>query len=298
MPADALPLVDTHQHLWDLSRFTLPWTKGNELLGRDHLMSDYLAATAGLDIRQTVYMEVDVDPAQQEAEARYVIDLCQRDDNPMSAAVISGRPSHEGFREYVAKIKNSRYIKGLRQVLHGPSTPRGYCTDPQFVRGIQHLGECGLSFDLCLRPDELLDGDKLVSQCPGTRFIVDHCGNLSVSETDPKRRETWELGMRHLADHDNTVCKVSGIIQSAREHWQAEDLASIINFTLDAFGPDRVMFGGDWPVCTPRASFRQWHDALRTIVADRAQQQQRKLFHDNAVRFYGLRAEGKPWKAA
>src|SRR4051812_4526544 len=80
-PAD-LPIVDTHQHLWDLTKFNLPWTKDNEKLGRSFVMSDYLAATRGLNVVKTVYMEVDVDPTQQQREAEFVIGLCQRDDNP------------------------------------------------------------------------------------------------------------------------------------------------------------------------------------------------------------------------
>jgi L-fuconolactonase len=242
MPTYAVPkIVDTHQHLWDLNRFSLPWTKEEKTLARDFLMSDYLRATDGLPIAQTVYMEVDVDPAQQVAEAEYVIDLCQREDNPMAAAVISGRPSHQGFADYVRKFKESPYIKGVRQVLHGPSTPRGYCLDTDFVKGIQFLGERGLSFDLCMRSGELLDADKLVAQCPHTRFILDHCGNMSVQEADAAARKLLQEGMRHLADHDHVVCKVSGIVASAAPDWTTEQLAPNIQFTLDTFGPDRVI---------------------------------------------------------
>ena len=290
-------IIDPHQHLWDLKRFALPWTKGNEVLGRDFLMSDYLTATAGLNVTQTVYMEVDVEPSQQEAEARYVIELCRRDDNPMAAAVISGRPAESGFREYVLKFKDAPEIKGVRQVLHGPSTPQGFCLDPQFIRGIQFLGERGLSFDLCLRSGELLDADKLVAQCPHTRFIVDHCGNMSVQETAPEQRKPWMEGMKHLADHDHVVCKVSGIVASAAKEWTIDQLAPNIQFTLDTFGPDRVMFAGDWPVCTLRASFRCWVDALRSIARKQSDADQAKLFHDNAVKFYGLSPDGKKWRA-
>ncbi len=285
------PIVDTHQHLWDLDRFSLPWTKGNQELGRNFLMSDYLQAAAGLGVEQTVYMEVDVDPTQQEAEARYVIEHCRRDDNPMAAAVISGRPVQDGFRDYVLKFKNDPEIKGVRQVLHGPSTPQGYCLDPKFVRGIEFLGERGLSFDLCMRSGELLDGDKLVAQCPGTRFIVDHCGNMSVTDSDPAHRKQWMEGMKHLADHDHVVCKVSGIIASAAPDWKVEHLAPNIRFTLETFGPDRVMFAGDWPVCTLRATLRQWVEALREITSDLSEPSRGKLFHENAVRFYGLKAK-------
>jgi L-fuconolactonase len=297
MPKPALPaIVDTHQHLWDLGRFSLPWTKGDKILGRNFLMSDYLQAIEGLKIAQTVYMEVDVEPAQQEAEARYAIEFCQRDDNPMAAAVISGRPAGDGFRDYILKFKGSPYIKGLRQVLHVSSTPPGYCTDPNFVRGIQLLGEHGLSFDLCMRSGELFDADKLVAQCPHTRFIVDHCGNMSVPEKDAGKRQAWMQGMRHLADHDHVVCKVSGIVASAAEDWTVEQLAPNIQFTLDTFGPDRVMFGGDWPVCTLRASFARWVTALDEITSGQSAAARQKLFHDNAVRFYGLAAAGKKWR--
>lgn len=298
MPKPPLPpIVDTHHHLWDLQRFSLPWTKGEPTLARNFLMSDYLQATVGLPIAQSVYMEVDVDPAQQEAEARYVSQLCDRDDNPLVGAVISGRPAQAGFREYLDKFKGNARIKGLRQVLHTPATPRGYCLAPEFVRGMHLLGERGLSFDLCMRSDELLDADKLVAQCPHTRFIVDHCGNMSVQETAAAKRQTWIDGMRHLADHDHVVCKVSGIVASAAPDWTVEQLAPNILVTLETFGPERVMFGGDWPVCTLRATFRRWVEALDEITADRSDAERKKLFHDNAVRFYGLRPEGKPWKA-
>jgi predicted TIM-barrel fold metal-dependent hydrolase len=288
------PVVDTHQHLWDLRKFRLPWTKGEPKLAKDHLMSDYLAATADLGkvgdqparIVQTVYMEVDLDPAQQSAEAEYVIDLCGRADNPMTAAVVSGRPNSDGFAKYLDPFRNSACIKGIRQVLHVPSTPAGYCLDKKFIRGIRLLGERNLSFDLCMRPGELLDAAKLIDECPDTRFILDHCGNGDVQAKD---RSQWEKDIAAVAQRKNVVCKVSGIVVTAKpERWTAEDLASIVRHTLEVFGPDRVMFGGDWPVCTKTATFKQWFEALASIVRGRSAEEQRKLFHDNAVRFYGL----------
>lgn len=287
-----IPIVDTHQHLWDLTKFTLPWHKGNTPLARSFVMSDYLAATQGLNIAKTVYMEVDVEPSQQVQEAEYVIDLCQRKDNPMVAAVISGRPSSDGFKAYIERYKGSPYIKGVRQVLHGDGTPASYCLDAQFVKSVQLLGDLGMSFDLCMRSGELLDGDKLVAQCPKTRFIVDHCGNMSVQETDAKKRGVWLDGMKALAQRDNVVCKVSGIVVTAKEDWKPADLEPNIRDTISIFGKDRVMFAGDWPVCTLRATFRQWVEALKWIVRDLPMADQRKLFLDNAVKFYGLKEKG------
>ena len=286
---DGFPIVDTHQHLWDLKLFNLPWAKGNAVLDRSFVLSDYQQATEGLNIAKAVYMEVDVHPSQQVKEAEYVIDICKRGDAPTVAAVISGRPNSAEFRDYIQQFADSPYVKGVRQVLHGDSTPAGYCLQSQFVKGVQLLGELGKSFDLCMRPGEIGDGVKLVEQCPKTRFIVDHCGNMSVQSTDEALRKKWQDAMQAMAQLDNEDCKISGIVVTAKPHeWKAADLAPNIDFCLDTFGKNRVMFGGDWPVCTLTSSYKDWVAALRLITARRSSEEQRMLFHDNAVRFYGL----------
>jgi L-fuconolactonase len=279
------PIADPHLHLWDLAQFRLPWIQRESPLNRSYVMRDYLAATAGLNVVKAVYMEVDVEPSQQAAEADHVFDICRRGDTPMVAGVISGRPAADDFAAYLERFRGNRHLKGLRQVLHVPATPAGYCLAPNFVRGIRLLGERGLSYDLCMRSTDLGDAVRLVEACPDVRFILDHCGNGPVYAQE---RTQWQRDMERLAQKRNVVCKVSGIVVQARPGWTADDLAPVINHTLTVFGPDRVMFAGDWPVCTLAASYRQWVEALRTIVRQRPAEEQRKLFHDNAVRFYGL----------
>jgi len=284
-------IADTHQHLWDLRKFNLPWLKNQRVqaINRSYLMSDYLKATNGLNVVKTVYMEVNVHRSQQTAEAQYVIDLCKHKDNPMAAAVIGGYPHEREFKEHITKFSESPHVKGVRTVLHDPDRPKGLCLRPQFVESMKLLGELGLSFDLCMRPDEIVDGVRLAEKCPKTRFIIDHCGNMSVRSTDKKLRATWMQGMKAAAGLENIVCKISGIIVTAKQGaWKPDDLAANMNFCMETFGEHRVFFGGDWPVCTLRATFKQWVDALKHIVRDRSPAFKRKLFHDNAVKFYGL----------
>ncbi|MDQ3248457.1 MAG: amidohydrolase family protein [Chloroflexota bacterium] len=299
-----LPIIDTHQHLWDLNRFRLPWAAGIDVLNRSYLTGDYLAATEGLNVVQAVYMEVDVAPDQKVAEAEYIIDLCGRSDNPTVAAVIAGYPASEDFADYIQRFAGNSYIKGVRQVLHGADTPSGFCLSAAFVEGIRLLGRLDLSFDLCVRPDDLGDAVKLVDQCASTQFILDHCGNADpyiVAETstpngvDPAHppahtRRQWVDDITALGERPNVVCKISGIIARVRPGWTAQDLAPTINHCLNAFGPDRVIFGGDWPVCLLGASYQAWVNALKTVIADRSESDQRKLLHDNAVRIYDLAA--------
>lgn len=287
---DSIPVVDTHQHLWDLDVVKLPWLSGApDVLNRQFVMSDYLAATQNANIAKTVYMEVNVDPAFQQTEADYVIGLCEADDNPMVGAVIGGSPAADSFRDYITPLAKNKFIKGVRTVLHDPDRPTGMCLADKFVDGVKLLGDLGLSFDLCMRPDEISDGVELARKCPGTRFIIDHCGNMSVVSTDQSLRSKWMNDMQAAAQQDNMFCKISGIVVTAKKgKWKAEDLAPNMNFCMDTFGEDRIIFGGDWPVCTLTSTYQQWLDALKAIVQDRTDQFQQKLFHDNADRIYGL----------
>ena len=285
-PAGQMPrIVDTHVHLWDLNRFRLPWLEKDSPLARSHVIKDYQTAIEGLNVVKGVYMEVDVDPKQLNAEADYVLDICRQANTPLVAAVIGGRPAQDEFQKYIQRFRGNRFLKGVRQVLHSPSAKPGFCLTPAFVRGVQQLGEAGLSFDLCMRPTEIGDAVKLVEACKNTRFILDHCGNGPVYAKD---RTQWQRDMERLARLTNVICKVSGIVVQARERWTADDLAPVINHTLTTFGPERVMFAGDWPVCTLRSTYRRWVETLRTITRNRSAVDNRKLFHDNAVRFYGL----------
>jgi len=294
-----IPIVDTHQHLWDLEQFSLPWLADVEALNDNYRMDDYQRATAESGVAKTVYMEVDVAPEQRLAEVNFVSDLCARDDNPMAGAVISGSPGDAGFADYMARFSDNAYVKGVRQVLHVPSAARGACVEPRFVEGMHLLGSMGKCFDLCMRPSELGDAVALVEQCPDTLFIVDHCGNADPQvvsgdvEPDLENpfshdRQQWMDDMQALGAHANVVCKLSGVVARAPQGWTAETLAPTVEHCIASFGADGAVFGGDWPVCTLGAPLGEWVAALRQIVKGHSEEDQRRILHDNAVRLYGL----------
>jgi L-fuconolactonase len=298
---DKSPIIDCHQHLWDLTKFRLPWLAGDGPLNRSFVMRDYLAAIEGTGITKAVYMEVDVDPPQQQAEVDHLTEICNSGKAPTIAAVVSGRPASEGFQDYLRQFKDNTRIKGIRRVLHGGQTPAGYCLEDAFVRGIRQLGEVGLSFDLCMRPAELSDGVKLAEKCPDARFIVDHCGNgdpkaffppgdSRLADKNPEHdAAAWQRSIELLAGRPNVICKISGIVARVPRQWSAEDLAPVVNHCLDAFGPKRVVFGSDWPVCLLGAPLAEWVKALRQIIASRPAAEQHKLLSENAERYYSLK---------
>ncbi|MFM2094454.1 MAG: hypothetical protein RIS70_1578 [Planctomycetota bacterium] len=290
-------IIDTHQHLWNLDQLRLPWLKGAPEVLRHHFgPKEYAQAVAGLNVK-AIYMEVDVDTGDHDKEADYVVGLARGGKDHTIAATIGGRPASADFEKYVARHVAGGFVKGVRQVLHNPESPRGACLEPDFVRGVTALGKQGLSFDLCMRPGELLDGLKLSEKCPDTRFVVDHCGNADPKAFDKKLAgdekpehevDPWRRDMEALSKRPNVICKISGIVARAPSGWKPEHLAPIVNHCLDSFGPDRVVFGGDWPVCLLGSPLRNWIEALRQIVSNRSEADQKKLWSENAKKFYRL----------
>ncbi len=298
-PGEEDLIIDTHQHLWDLDKIRPPWLAGAPpILRQRYANEEYGRATEGFNVR-TVYMEVDVAPQDHFLEADSVVAQCRARNTPMIAATIGGRPASDDFHAYARRYANVEPVKGIRQVLHGESTPAGFCLEPGFVRGVRALGENGLNFELTMRPTELQDAAKLTERCPDTRFVLDHCGNGDPKAFRPnlapemERRGTadqWRRGLDACARRPNVVCKISGIVASVPPgRWRAEDLAPVVTHCLDAFGPDRVFFGGDWPVCLLGSPLKDWITALREIVSSRPKLDQRKLWSLNAIKFYRLK---------
>lgn len=294
---DAL-IIDTHQHLWDRRQLNLPWLDtAPKILQHNYTTKEYQQAFTGYNVK-SIYMEVDVAPADHVKEADFIVALARQGRTTTIAATIGGRPAADDFETYVKRYAGNGVVKGLRQVLHGDSTPQGFCLQPAFVKGVQILGDHGLNFELTMRPTELMDGVKLTELCPGTHFVLDHCGNGDPKTFNPKlgpglkrngTADEWKHGIDALAKRPNVICKISGILASVPPHqWKAEDLAPVVNHCLDSFGPRRVVFGGDWPVCLLGGQVNEWIEALKQIVAHRSEDERRRLWSGNAIRHYRL----------
>jgi L-fuconolactonase len=281
-----IPVIDTHQHLWDPTKLQMNWLTDDSPLKATFMPAEYKKATEGINIAKAIYMEVDVKEDFQQLEADTLIELIKSKSSPTVAAVVSGRPAKPTFKKYVDQFKGSPYIKGIRQVLHVEDTPAGYVSKPEFVEGIRYLGSIGLSFDLCVRAVDLPEMKRLVQACPDTRFILDHCGNPLLSNKD---HSAWKKELASISECKNLVCKISGFIASGKKgEWKVDDLAPIIRHVINSFGWNRVMFGGDWPVCTLAASYKEWFGALSEVISSDSSENQKKLLYDNASAFYGV----------
>ena len=156
----------------------------------------------------------------------------------------------------------------------------------------------GLCYDLLTGPHGLRLAAGVVDECPETRFVLDHCGNIdpAVFRTGAGAlpagagiRARWKRGIATLAERNNVVCKISGVMETGQPGQAGdEEYAAVINTCLDRFGPDRVMFASNWPVVNRGSSMRGWVELLRRVTGARPEIERRKLFCDNAMRFYRL----------
>lgn len=279
-----MQIIDTHQHLWDLDLFRYSWLDSFPQLNRSFRMSDYQQAASGLGVVKSVHLEADVDEPHMLAETRHLLALADQADNPLEGVVACSRPESESFRSYLDKIAGHPKLKGIRRVLH--TQPDNVGQGTTFIRNVAALSEYGLSFDICVLARQLPIATDLVSKCPKTKFVLDHCGVPRVKERD---LDPWREHISEIAKAPNVVCKVSGLVAYADpKNWTPADLQPFVEHVIVSFGWDRVLFGSDWPVCTLSASFAQWVNALRSLTESAGESNQRKLFHDNAMRVYRL----------
>lgn len=273
-------LVDTHQHLWDLTRLPYSWCASIPALNRSFTLPDYVAATAGTPVTKTVFMECDVDDPHQLSEALHIQTLA--DDHPLIAGLIaSGRPERTGFAAHLDQLLHLPKLRGLRRVLH--VVPDAVPQQPLFRENLRRLSAHGLTFDLCLLARQLPLGRDLADACPDVTFVLDHCG---VPDVKGRAFEPWRTEIRALAERPNVHCKISGIVAYAGPAWTVADLRPWVEHVIACFGWDRVVWGGDWPVCLLGAPLTRWIEATAELTAGASADERAKLYHRNAERLY------------
>lgn len=280
------PIVDSHVHLWDPSHFRMSWLDGNALLNKRYALPEYRQHTEGLAIEAMVYLQVEVEPAYGLLEAQWVAHLAEEDDRLRGIVAWAPLEFGDQVRAYLPALTAiSPRIKGVRRVTQSEPDV-GFVTQPRFVRAAQILPEFGLSCDLCIYHPQLASAIELVRQCPNTSFILDHIGKPNIREhvLDP-----WRGQIRELATLPNVICKVSGMVTEAdHQRWTPDDLRPYVEHVLEVFGEDRVVFGGDWPVALQASPYKRWVETLEHITSGLSESAQRKLWAENARRFYRL----------
>jgi L-fuconolactonase len=274
--------IDTHVHFWDQRVLPYPWLVEVPSIAGPHTPVELHAETAAGRPEKMVFVECGAPGLD---EVRWISQLATRE--PRIAGIVAKIPVNAGAdtAAAIAGLKKHPLVCGVRHLIQGETDPE-FCVQPEFVAGVRALGEAGLSFDVCCRHHQLGAVIRLVQACPGTRFILDHFGkpDIRAGLLDP-----WREHLTALAALPNVDCKLSGLITEA-DHaaWTIADLRPYVDHVLAAFGPHRLLFGGDWPVVKLAGSYARWLDTARALVSHLSPPAQAAIFHENAVRVYRL----------
>jgi predicted TIM-barrel fold metal-dependent hydrolase len=281
--------IDTHQHLLYPDRFDYSWAQDFPNLQGPFQLDAYSAAAADCEIEGTLFMEVDVDTGQSVREARFFSQIAAKSDNNMLGVIANIRPEEADFETHLDLILHPS-LKGIRRVLH--TQPDALSQSTRFRENIALLGKRGLSFDLCVQQAQLGLALEVAQACPDTSFILDHCGMPSIAEhtsTDCDSWQQWESGIRALGAQPNVACKFSGITAYATpEQRSVEGLRPYLTEILEAFGPKRIIWGGDWPVCNLADGLMRWCQLTDALLAELSTNEQQNILRNNARKLYLL----------
>ena len=274
--------IDAHQHFWVYNDNDYGWMgPGMEILKKNHLPDNLqpLLEKAGID------GTIAVQARQIIEETRWLLELAGQ--YPFIKGVVGWVDlCSPQLDEQLMLFKAQPKFCGVRHVIHDEPDD-AFMLRNHFVRGIGMLADFDLTYDLLLFPKHLRAACELVSRFPAQSFVLDHLGKPLIKDGI---REPWAADLRRLAENANVYCKVSGMVTEADWHtWQSVDFQPYLDIVFDAFGPERIMLGSDWPVCTVAGSYA---DIVRIIV-DYIQQfsadEQAGVLGRNAIKFYGLK---------
>jgi L-fuconolactonase len=278
-------IVDAHLHLWDPALMEIGWLRGNELLDRPYSLDDFDEAAGGLTVDGLVFVQAEVARPYAFIEADWAAALAA--DDPRLQAIVAWAPLEYGERArfFVGQLgRLLPVLKGIRRNLQDEPDP-DFCLRKEFVRGVQLLADYDLSFDICVRADQLPAVRELVRQCPTTRFVLDHLGKPDVAR---ERLEPWRTDLGRLAESANVWCKISGLATEAAPTWTSDDLRPFVGHAIGEFGAERIMFGSDWPVASQATSYGRWVATLDELTTTMSTPDRQRFWRDNARAFYRL----------
>jgi predicted TIM-barrel fold metal-dependent hydrolase len=279
-----MDLIDTHQHLILRDKLGYGWTKDIPLLAKeDFTQDDYARLTAGKGVIGRIFMETGVDDTDYQAEARLVAGMVGT--GGFLGQIASIRPEDDtGFDAWLEEARSLGTV-GFRRILH--VVPDDVSTTETFRRNLRKIGRAGLPFDLNFLARQLVPiGIPLLQACPDQPFILDHCG---VPDVAAEEWEEWDRGVAAFARFKNVVVKLSGITAYAMPGTATIALIRpYVDRLLDLFGPERMLWGSDWPVVNLGVGLPAWVEMTAELLAGLTEGERASVGTGTARRVYGV----------
>ena len=274
-------LVDSHQHFWQVGGFDYPWmTPEVDPLCRDYLPDMLTPVLQRNDVAETVLVQA----SNSIEETRWLLQLA--DANPFIAGVVGwidlrGDDVGRQLDEFAAHAK----FKGVRHLVESEPAD-DWLAQPRVIHGLRELASRGLSYDLLVHRRHLKYAKTAINECPELRFVINHLAKPPIARNEI---DEWARDLKPIASARNVWCKLSGLVTEASwTSWRVEDFIPYVNKALEYFGPRRMMFGSDWPVCSLAASYEQVLELFQTLLADLNEEERDGIFSKNAAEFYRI----------
>ena len=271
-------MIDAHQHVWQLGRNGCVWpTEAEAPIFRDYGLADFRAEAAPVGVGRTVLVQ-----SQEDArDTEWLLDLAEADDGV--AGVVGWADFHAPDAPYrIASLAARPKLKALRPMVQDLAAD--WYDDPALDPAFAAMAGSGLRLDALVRVPHLAALDRLAARFPGLAIVIDHAAKPRI-DADEGFAE-WHAAIAPLAARPNVFCKLSGLLTEcgSAPHEAVEPYVGAI---LDLFGPERTMWGSDWPVLELAAGYGEWLELARDCVPVAAQED---VFARTAARFYGLEA--------
>lgn len=273
--------IDAHHHLWRYTPAEYEWIDEEmQALRRDFLPKDLISEIASAGIDGTVAVQA----RQTLEETRWLLDLA--DDCAAIRGVVGWAPiAGEEFPACMEEFDGRAKLKGLRHVIQGEKDEH-YILREDFNSGIRTMQGSSLVYEILIYERHLEDTIYFVDEHPDQVFVLDHVAKPLIAGGV---MEPWASRMRELGKRENVWCKVSGMVTEAKwKTWTPETLRPYLDVAVEAFGPDRLMAGSDWPVCLVASGYNQWFEVLRSYFAGFSETERARVFGETAIEVYGL----------
>jgi L-fuconolactonase len=274
-------MIDAHQHFWQVGRFDYPWlTSDLGVLYRNYLPSDLAPVLHASGVEKTVLVQA----SNSIAESRWLLELA--DANNFIGGVVGWVDLvSANLDAQLAELTAHPKFKGVRHLVE--SEPEDdWLVQPQVLAGLRRLSTFELSYDLLVHTRHLKHVPEVAESCPELALVVDHLAKPPVARNEMNE---WSKAIEPLARYPNVYCKLSGLVTEANwTSWQTDGLRPYVDYALELFGADRLMFGSDYPVCLLAASYDRVLDSFGEILSDLGSADREKIFSTNAARFYRL----------
>lgn len=279
-------IIDAHHHFWQLSRpFDYRWLDRPPMapIRRDFLPPDLLPHLRKTGVSRTVLVQTQHDLE----ENRWALSLAHESD--FIAGVVGWVDlASPDVESQLSEFRDHPQFVGVRHITQDEPDD-DFIVRPEVIRGLKVLQKHGVPFDLLFYVKHLRHAATLAAELPDLPMVIDHLAKPRIKDGVV---DDWLPHFRAAAAFPNVFCKLSGMVTEAGwRGWEPENLRPYVRATLDHFGPDRCMFGSDWPVCELAASYEQVFEALESTVGSLSDSERAAVFGGTARRFYGLPAE-------